>query len=138
MDKLLILLTSLLVLASCVGDSRGTDDEAQIHVTQSVLVEDVVSARDSSDATGVWDGKTIGNSTYPIFLALFKDRKFRYEIPGLGEGTGDWFKDSNRIKLQAQTPRFKMVFEIYRQGEEYYITFSDRHGKQTLELFFYE
>ena len=138
MNKLQLITIFILLGLSCSDPSGSTPQKVRIHQTQEILIDDIVDPKLSEESISIWEDKTIGTKEYPLFLALYRDNIFFYEIPGLGEGKGRWKIDGRTFKLQADTSRFEMIFTIYNFEDVYFITFSDKNGKQTYELEFFE
>ncbi len=81
--------------------------------------------------------KNIVNNTYPIEIALYKDKKFYYDLPNLGDGTGTWIYKDGRIELRAHRDIFDMYIEVYAlddKASELAITFVDRFGHNTIKM----
>lgn len=81
--------------------------------------------------------KYLVDNTYPIALSLYKDQKFYYDLPNLGDGTGTWSYSEGRIELRAELELFDMYIELYTAdaaAKRILIRFRDRHGRNTIKM----
>ncbi|CAM9911495.1 unnamed protein product, partial [Chrysoparadoxa australica] len=75
--------------------------------------------------------KTLLNRDYPIEVALYKDKKWYYDLPRFGEGSGTWEVVDGKIHLFAKTRIFDMhidVVSLDEVGEKLALKFRDRFG----------
>lgn len=81
--------------------------------------------------------KSIINTSYPIEIALYKDNKFYYDLPNLGDGIGTWeFKDG-LLELKAHRDIFDMKIDVKALDEsasKLGINFIDRHGFNSIKM----
>lgn len=80
---------------------------------------------------------TVVNNDYPITLAIYKDKKFYYDLPNLQEGSGTWEWKDGKIELRAKLPIFDMYIEVYGSDANFTATkiqFKDRFGSETLKM----
>lgn len=121
-----------LVLAGCGKQESSksyplTDKAAQKYINQVALPTDPNLTLD----------KSIFNDSYQIHIALYKDGKFYYDLPTLGDGTGTWKQRKDFIELKAKRSLFDMYIEIRgndKEGESVLIQFTDRFGPNTLKM----
>lgn len=81
--------------------------------------------------------KSIVNNEYPIQLALYKDKKFYYDLPNLDDGTGTWSYTNGQIVLKSKHRLFDMRIDVRALDENagnLAITFIDRFGPHTLKM----
>lgn len=81
--------------------------------------------------------KSIVNNDYPIQLALYKNKRFYYDLPNLDEGTGTWSYSNGQIVLKSKHRLFNMRIDIKAldvNAEKIAVNFIDRHGAQTLKM----
>lgn len=121
-------------LVSCIHSDSENNGKLTIYQNQDVDYLDITNNFAASASTSMWDDLVIGTDKYPLYLALYQNQVFYYEIPGLGEGSGTWSVEKNQIKLEAKRSRFDMIFYIYQFKNNYLIKFSDRDGPQNHEL----
>ena len=121
-------------LISCIQPGSENSGKLTIYQNQEADYLDISNSFDSSESESMWNDLVIGTDKYPLYLALYQDQVFHYEIPGLGEGSGRWSIEKNQIKLEAKRSRFDMIFHIYQFKDSYLIKFSDRDGPQNHEL----
>ncbi len=80
--------------------------------------------------------KKIFNNDYPIEIALYKNNKFYYNLPRLGDGQGTWYYRNGHLELSAKRKIFDMYLEIHAEdlkAENLLITFTDRFGRKVLK-----
>lgn len=81
--------------------------------------------------------KSIINYEYPIEISLYKDNKWFYNLPRLGEGEGTYAMEDGKLILTAQRKLFIMRIEIRasdEQAKNVHITFRDRFGDNTYKM----
>lgn len=127
-----ILLISLLILSACGKHSNSKDypiksDEVARFVNDKAMPADPNLTLD----------KAIVNTDYPIEIALYKDGRFYYDLPRLGDGHGTWVHKNDHIELKAKRTLFDMYIEIHSADEGAHnlsIQFTDRFGPNHLEM----
>lgn len=129
-----ILLASFLIFLSCLSSESDNSGKLTVYQNADSNYTDITNEINANDSNTMWNDKVIGTDKYPLYLALYKDQVFHYEIPGLGEGKGKWSINKNQIKLESKRARFDMLFYIYQFKEDYFIKFSDRDGPKVYEL----
>jgi hypothetical protein len=81
--------------------------------------------------------KKIVNNSYPIEIALYNNNKFYYDLPNLGDGTGEWIHTNGRIELRAKRDIFDMYIELHAadiNAENFAIKFIDRFGINKIKV----
>ena len=129
--KHLLLAVSVVILASCGGKS-GTKYYPATAESLSKFVNDKALTTATPNLSL---DKSIVNNEYPIQIALYKDHRFYYDLPNLGDGTGTWeFKDG-QIVLKAKRTLFDMKINVHATDEAVQnvaIEFTDRFGPNVL------
>jgi hypothetical protein len=82
--------------------------------------------------------KSILNAEYPFQIALYKDGKFYYDLPNLGDGVGTWkYTSGGKIQLKSKRSLFDMYIDVHgsdEASESLTIQFKDRFGPNTLKM----
>lgn len=81
--------------------------------------------------------KKIVNNSYPIEIALYNNNKFYYDLPNLGDGTGEWVHTNGKIELRAQRDIFDMYIELHatdNKADNFAIKFIDRFGINKIKV----
>lgn len=128
----IILVISLLVLVAC-----GKQESSKTYPLKDKAVEKYVNQTALPADPNLTLDKSIINTSYPIQIALYKDGKFYYDLPNLGDGVGTWKRRKNFIELKAKRSLFDMYIEIRasdKEGENVLIQFTDRFGPNTLKM----
>lgn len=128
--KILFLLA--LLVAGC-----GKQESSKTYPLKDKAVEKYVNQMSLPADPNLTLDKSIINTSYRIQIALYKDGKFYYDLPTLGDGTGTWKKRKDFIELKAKRSLFDMYIEIRgndKEGESVLIQFTDRFGPNTLKM----
>ncbi|WP_413559456.1 transposase [Bdellovibrio sp. HCB209] len=78
-------------------------------------------------------------SDYPMRYVLFDNGKFYYQVDKLGNGEGVWSYENGAMIITAQRTIFKMELAVSAAkdtGEETLVRFYDRHGFNSLPIYF--
>lgn len=78
-------------------------------------------------------------SEYPMRYVLFDNGKFYYQVDKLGNGEGTWSYENGAMIITAQRTIFKMELAVSAakdSGEETLVRFYDRHGFNSLPIYF--
>lgn len=124
-------MVSAFVLASCGGKSAPRYYPA----TAESLSKFVNDKSLTSSTPNLSLDKSILNSEYPIQIALYKDNRFYYDLPNLGDGTGTWEYKDGQIVLKAKRSLFDMKIQVHAIDEAVQnvaIEFTDRFGPNVL------
>ena len=128
--------TLLLALMSALFLSCGkSGKEIKLYDGKKEDFSKFINARDMKNPNTNQD-KTIRNNDYPIEIALYQNKRFYYDLPNLGDGTGTWKYENGFIRLTAKQKLFDMVIDLHGRDakiENLAIKFSDRFGPKTLE-----
>lgn len=128
----ILLLISLIFLTAC-----GKQGTSKIYPLNDKAVSKYVNQKSMPSDPNLTLDKSIVNTSYPIQIALYKDGKFYYDLPNLGDGTGTWEKTNGKILLKAKRSLFDMYIEIHgsdKEAQNVSIQFSDRFGPNTLKM----
>ena len=87
------------------------------------------------------DDTSIINPDYPIEIWLYENNKYYYDLPNLGSGVGTWSHSEGQLILnndhliESIGLTIDMDYQLFFNGEDKtYLEFSDRFGKQSLEV----
>ena len=130
MKNSFIILLSLLVLASCGGDSapavKASEEVFSSHINAKALPTQVNLRQD----------KTFLNRDYPIEVALYANGQWFYDLPNLGKGRGTYKYVDGKMKLFAERDLFDINIDLASSdeaGSSFTLSFRDRFGKVVLE-----
>ena len=119
-------LLSLLLLSSCGKKQKLTLTRAPVAAFQKYVNPKDIEAQPNLNAD-----RTIVNNDYPIEIALYRDKRFYYNLPNLGDGKGSWEYEKGYLLLKARRDLFDMVIEIHptdEGAERLALRFIDRFG----------
>ncbi len=134
--KATLFLTILLAIG-CTGKSATKDISLHKAALETEYAKFINQKDLTNEEPNLTLDKTIVNNDYPIEIALYKNKKFFYNLPNLGSGKGTWKYNDGMIELRAQRKIFDMYIEIYGSDAEIKqvaILFSDRFGPNTLKM----
>lgn len=133
--KINILLTLSLLCALSACGNKG--EKVKFVKVEQASFSKYVNEKALPDQVNLSLDKNFVNNTYPIEIALYKDNKFYYDLPNLGDGVGTWTYADGRIELRAERDIFDMYIEIHSMDEKadnLVITFVDRFGRNTIRM----
>lgn len=122
----------LLLLWSC-----GKQTSAKFYPVDSAALSRYVNEKSLPADPNLTVDKSIINTTYPIEIALYKDGRFYYDLPRLGDGHGTWVHKEDHIELKAKQTLFDMYIEIHGSEEgakTLSVQFTDRFGPTVLKM----
>lgn len=96
-----------------------------------------VNAKDLPKDPNMNLDKSIINNDYPIQIALYRNKRFYYDLPNLDDGTGTWSFEGGQIVLKSKHRLFDMRLDVRAldpNAKNVAISFIDRHGPQTLRM----
>ena len=120
----------LLFLLAC-----GEGKTPKFHKASEVEFSKFVNQKSLPKNPNLSLDKVIVNNDYPIEIALYKDNKFYYDLPNLGNGTGTWQYFAGYIVLNAKRTLFDMKIEVHGEDvkmNHLKLKFFDRHGLKIL------
>ena len=130
--KYLFLTILILVLAACGGGKSAP----RYYPATAESLSKFVNDKDLTTTTpNLSLDKSIVNNEYPIQIALYKDQRFYYDLPNLGDGTGTWEYKDGQIVLKAKRSLFDMKINVHATDEQVQnvaIEFTDRFGPNVL------
>jgi len=129
--KFLVMITVMLLLVAC-----GRDQHKFVKVRESSFSQ-LINQKDLSLEPNLSLDKTIVNTEYPIEIALYKDHRFYYDLPNLGDGTGTWSYEDGHIVLRSSRDIFDIKIDVLSMDEaakEISIRFIDRFGPNVLKM----
>lgn len=121
-----------LTLVSC-----GKQSKTKVYPVKASALAKFVNQKNLPSNPNLTLDKAIVNNSYPIEIALYKDGRFYYDLPNLGDGHGTWEHTSDRIELRAKRTLFNMYIEINATDEAVNtlsIQFTDRFGPNHLKM----
>lgn len=125
----------LLVIVTAV--SCGRKSKTKFFNASEESYSKYINDKDMPSSPNLSLDKSIVNNDYPIQLALYKDKKFYYDLPNLDEGKGTWSYVNGQIVLKSKHRLFNMRIDIKAldaNAESLAVNFIDRHGPQTLKM----
>lgn len=126
-----ITLFSLILLTSCGGGKK----EPSFYPASESSFQNIVNDKNMEAQPNLTLDKSIVNNDYPIEIAFYKDNKFYYNLPNLGDGSGTWEFKNGLLALKAKRPIFDMYIEVHSVDEaakNFALEFLDRHGRNVL------
>lgn len=133
MNYILLILT-VFVAYSCTGKSDSAD---LYSAKEEKQFQKFINNKNMPKQPNLTLDKNIVNNDYPIEIALYKDKRFFYNLPRLGKGKGKWKYNGGKIELRAKRTLFDMYIEIYGNNQDISklaIQFSDRFGAKSLAM----
>jgi predicted small lipoprotein YifL len=130
--KFSFLFVLMLVFTSCGG--KGP---TKFYSASEASFSKFVNEKDMPKNPNLTLDKSIVNNEYPIQLALYKNKKFYYDLPNLDDGTGTWSYVNGQIILKSKHRLFDMRIDVKALDEnagKLAITFIDRFGPHTLKM----
>lgn len=124
-----------MVLVTAAG--CGKQGKSKIYPLKEGAITKYVNQKGLPSDPNLTLDKSIINHSYPIQIALYKDGKFYYDLPNLGDGKGTWKESGGKIILKAKRTLFDMYIEIHgsdKEAQNVSIQFSDRFGPTTLKM----
>lgn len=129
--KLLI----LVLFASCgKWDDETLPEGATVRSEQ---LDPLINESELTDAPDLQKAVYLLNRDYPLEIALYKDKRFFYNLDNLGEGEGSWGQNAESpVTLFASRSLFDMRLFIYQDKatSQFWVAFRDRHGVKRLPL----
>ncbi len=125
----------LLIVLTAVSCGRGS--KTKFYAAKEESYSKFINDKDMPASPNLSLDKSIVNNDYPIQLALYKDKKFFYDLPNLDEGTGTWSYVNGQIVLKSKHRLFNMRIDIKaldENADNLAVNFIDRHGPQTLKM----
>lgn len=135
MKKSLLTLSTLFILTACGANKEQSN--LQFYEVKKSHFDHLVNQKDMPKDPNVNSDITILNRDYPIEIALYKNKKWYYDLPNLGEGEGTWEYENGVLKLFAKRSLFDMHIDVVATEElakSVAVKFSDRFGKQVLKV----
>lgn len=132
-NKLLALTGLLFILTGC--GNKG--EVLKFKSVKEESFQKYVNQKDLPASPNLSLDTNVVNDTYPITIALYKDNKFYYDLPNLGDGNGTWKYSDGRIELNAQRDIFDMYIEVHsldEKADKLVITFIDRFGRNAIKM----
>lgn len=126
-----ITIFALLGLLSC-----GEGKSPKFHKASQVEFSKFVNQKNMPSSPNLSLDKVVVNNDYPIEIALYKDNKFYYDLPNLGDGTGTWQYFSGHLVLKAKRPIFDMNIEVHGKDvkmDTLKLRFRDRFGLKIID-----
>jgi len=136
MNKTLFIIFLLMLGISCIPQKHEKSDVV-FFTTKNEDFNKYINQKNTPELPNLTLDKTIINNDYPIEIALYRDKKWYYNLPNLGDGFGTWSYENGKIKLFAERILFDMHIDIKatNQGaENVAIEFADRFGPRILKM----
>lgn len=133
MKNLLLAMTLTMTILSC----GKNDDKIEFHKAEKSQFSKLINNSSLPTHPNLSIDKKIVNNSYPIEIALYENNKFYYDLPTLGDGTGEWIHTNGRIELRAKRDIFDMYIELHAtdtQAANFAIKFIDRFGINKIKV----
>lgn len=133
MKNLLIMMALTLTFSSC----GKNDEKIEFHKADRAQFSKLINNGPLPTHPNLSVDQKIVNNSYPIEIALYDNNKFYYDLPNLGDGTGDWIYINGRIELRAKRDIFDMYIELHAtdiKADNFAIKFIDRFGINKIKV----
>jgi hypothetical protein len=133
MKNLLIAMALTLSIVSC----GKNDEKIEFHKADKTQFSKLINDTSLPNHPNLSIDKKIVNNSYPIEIALYNNNKFYYDLPNLGDGTGEWIYTNGRIELKARRDIFDMYIELHAtdiNAKKFAIKFIDRFGINKIKV----
>lgn len=81
--------------------------------------------------------RTLYNDDAKVYISLYSDGHFFYEVPGVGRGIGDWTRQKYSLKLIADVGIFDMKINIKtKDNKKFEFHYMDRFGFNVVDATF--
>lgn len=134
-EKILMALVTLFLLTSCKGVDGTKTSELRFFKVSEDKYQQIVNDKPMPQDVNLNQDKTLANRDYPIEVALYSDKKWFYDLPRYGTGSGTWEIVDGKIHLFAETRLFDMHIDIVsldEGAESLALKFRDRFGPKIL------
>ena len=124
-------------LSSCNDVLNQEKGEIEYFTVEEQMFDKYINQKNMPEKPNLMADKLLVNNSYPFEIALYRDNKFYYDLPNLGEGSGRWWYEKGRIRFYAERSLFDMHMSLKAKSENaqtVQLKFSDRFGPNALMM----
>ena len=135
--KGLILIAMVFCLFSCKDVAGSKKGEVVYFEVEEKMFDKYINQKDLPSEPNYFVDKRLVNDSYPFEIILYKNNKFFYNLPNLGEGTGKFWYENGGIRFFAKRSLFDMHMDLKaksKNAETVILKFKDRFGPNALEM----
>tara|TARA_Y100000389_G_C17239958_1_gene402552 strand:+ start:219 stop:656 length:438 start_codon:yes stop_codon:yes gene_type:complete len=134
----------IILLSSCIENAQ-TENSTQREVLAFESFEGFINNKSLNTKNDIDfnQDRSLINQDYPMEFWLYKNNKYYYDLPKLGDGIGEWSYENGALVLENDHHiktidlKIQMDYQVYFTSEQnIYIEFSDRFGLKEIELEF--
>ena len=128
----------ILLVFGC-GNRKESPSKLVFFEASSTQFEKIVNSGDAGQGPDWNKDIILYNNDYPIEITLFKDKRFHYNLPtlGNGKGHGTWKLEGGKINLYSELDLFDLDIDIHaldEAGKSFALKFVDRHGPNVIAV----
>ena len=132
----------LVFFSSCIDNSNHSLNHEKLILPlesfSSIINNKKVT---NGEDVNLQEDKSVLNRDYPIEIWLYANNIYFYELPNLGNGTGEWRFENGSLKLSNDHHiktidlKIKMSFDLYNSSNgELRVNFTDRFGTKDFPM----